>query len=127
MESLEPATAYVKAASVSTGPMVALRAETALEELLTNSVVHGSAAPDEPASVWVSVTVAGQVMTLRFEDACAEFNPLLEIDAALERTRVPVEQRRPSRNRSSPLGCDDGGGIMGWSRTLSQTIAKPPP
>lgn len=95
MESLEPATAYIKAASASTGPMVALRAETALEELLTNSVMHGSAPPDEPASVWVSVTVAGQVMTLRFEDACAEFNPLLEIDAALERTRVPVEQRRP--------------------------------
>ena len=95
MESLEPALAHLKAAAVGTEPALALRAETALEELLTNSVMHGNAAQDKHALIWLAVTTSGPALKLRFEDPFAEFDPLPEIDAAVERTRIPIDQRGP--------------------------------
>lgn len=94
MESLEPVLAHVKRAALGTEPAVALRAETALEELLSNSVVHGNTAQETTASVWLAVTASGQALELRYEDPFAEFDPLFEIDAALQRTANPLDQRR---------------------------------
>ena len=96
MESLAPALAHIKSAAFGTAPGTALRAETALEELLTNSVIHGNAAQAASASIWLAVTADGESLKLRYEDAFAEFDPLSEIGAALQRTSnpMPVEQRR---------------------------------
>lgn len=72
-----------------------LRAETALEELLTNTIVHGQP-PQLPApSVWLAATGNDNVLALRYEDACAPFDPLARIDEALRRTANPMEQRPP--------------------------------
>ncbi len=94
MESLGPALAHVKSfASVTLSP-IALRAETALEELLTNSLVHGNAAQSEEALIWLSVAAHNESLKLKFEDVFAEFDPLAEIGLALQRTAGPLEQRR---------------------------------
>jgi len=94
MESLEPMLAHVKSVASGTLSAIALRAETAVEELVTNSVVHGNAAQSEEASIWLAVAASGESLTLRFEDAFAGFDPLAEIGMALQRTAGPLEQRR---------------------------------
>ena len=94
MESLAPVLAHVKAAASGTEPSIALRAETAMEELLTNSVVHGGAAQAGPTSIWLAVAATSEALKLRYEDAFAEFDPLSEIGAALQRTSSPADQRR---------------------------------
>ena len=93
MESLAPALEHLKAASSGTEPGAALRAETALEELLTNSVVHGGAGSVAQASIWLGVSVGGDALKLRYEDACPAFDPFPAIELALEHTRNPMEQR----------------------------------
>ena len=70
-----------------------LRAETALEELLTNSIVHGRAAQVPGAAVWLAVTRSDGSLQLRYEDAFAAFDPLASIDEALRRTANPMDQR----------------------------------
>ena len=70
-----------------------LRAETALEELLTNSVVHGQAALRPAATVWLAVHGSADALNLRYEDAFAPFDPMARIDEALRRTTNPMEQR----------------------------------
>lgn len=72
-----------------------LRAETALEELLTNSIVHGQAASTPSASVWLAASAQDGGLRLRYEDAFAPFDPMASIDAALRRTANPMEQRPP--------------------------------
>jgi serine/threonine-protein kinase RsbW len=94
MASLDPALAHVKSFATGSLSAIALRAETALEELLTNSVVHGNAAQSEQALIWLSVAAHNESLKLRFEDAFAEFDPLAEIDLALQRAAGPLEQRR---------------------------------
>ena len=94
MESLDPVLAHVKSVASGTPSAIALRAETALEELLTNSVVHGNAAQSEEASIWIAAAASGEFLKLRFEDAFAQFDPLAEIDMALQRSVFPLEQRR---------------------------------
>ena len=94
MESLEPVLAHVKLAASGTLSAIALRAETALEELLTNSVVHGNTAQSEEASIWLAVAASNESLKLQFEDAFAEFDPMAEIDTALQRTAGSLEQRR---------------------------------
>jgi serine/threonine-protein kinase RsbW len=94
MESLEPALEHFKAAAQDTEPALALRAETALEELLTNSVLHGNAEQSVAARIWLGVVASAQTLGLCFEDAFAEFDPLAEIEAALQRTASPIEERR---------------------------------
>lgn len=95
MESLAPVLAHVKSAASGIPSAIALRAETALEELLTNSVVHGNSAQVATASIWLGVAAHGGSLKLRYEDAFAEFDPLSEIEAALERSSnpIPMEQR----------------------------------
>ena len=94
MDSLGPLLTHVRAASAGVEPAAVLRAETAAEELLTNSVVHGGGDDAAaPASVWLSIDAGSNVLKLRFEDAFAAFDPLPAIAQALQRTASPMEQR----------------------------------
>lgn len=93
MDSLEPALAHLKSCAIELEPALALRAETALEELLTNSVLHGSRGRTSPALMWFGAVADRQALRLRFEDAFPVFDPLAEIQAALQRAAVPVEER----------------------------------
>jgi serine/threonine-protein kinase RsbW len=93
MESLGPALALVKAASLGVEPAAALRAETVVEELLTNSVLHGGAARTGPASIWLAVTPIDEGLKLRYEDEFGAFDPMPVIAQALRRTENPMDQR----------------------------------
>lgn len=93
MESLEAMLAHVKAACSGTEPAAALRAETAVEELLTNSVVHGAAGRNTQTPVWLAVKASGEALKLRYEDAFEAFDPTSKIQQALEQTSNPIEQR----------------------------------
>lgn len=72
-----------------------LRAETALEELLTNTIVHGQAAQVPSAMVWLAAHGQEDGLHVRYEDALAAFDPMARIDEALRRTANPMEQRPP--------------------------------
>lgn len=94
MESLAPVLAHVRWVASGTPSGIALRAETALEELLTNSVVYGNTAHSEVASIWVAIAATNDSLNLRFEDAFEEFDPLAEINVTLQRTAYSLEQRK---------------------------------
>ncbi len=74
-------------------PTAQLRAETVVEELLTNSVVHGHAGDPGPASIWLAVTASGEALRLRYEDGYGAFDPMPIINEALARTSNPMDQR----------------------------------
>ena len=93
MESLEHALAHLKAASFDAEPAAALRAETAVEELLTNSVLHGGAGQPAQTMVWLSVTPSGEALKLRYEDGFAAFDPMPKISEALQQTGNPIDLR----------------------------------
>lgn len=93
MGSLNALLAHLRAMSLGTQPAAILRAETALEELLTNSVVHGDAGLAAQPSVWLGVTARAGVLSLRYEDAAAAFDPLPMIALALQRSTTPMDQR----------------------------------
>ena len=86
---------HLKTIATVTEPLIVLRAETALEELLTNSVVHGGRADTLASEIWLSAALRGPDLHLRYEDAFAAFDPMLSIDQALLRTANPLEQRPP--------------------------------
>ena len=83
LESLDAMAAHLQATVPACDAAARLRAETALEELLTNSIVHGKARLSDDA------------LHLRYEDAFAPFDPVARIDEALLRTANPMEQRPP--------------------------------
>ena len=86
----------VRTAALDVGEAPVLRAETAVEELLTNTVMHGCAAHDPPAGVWLAAAVsAGGALTLQYQDTCDAFDPKPKIAEALSRTTHPMEQRPP--------------------------------
>jgi len=68
-------------------PAPMLRAETVMEELLSNSVTHGGGVADAPASdIWLAAALNGERLLLRYEDGFAPFDPMDQIDQALRRT-----------------------------------------
>lgn len=70
-----------------------LRAETALEEMLSNSIVHGGAnALPEPV-VWIGADARLEGLLVRYEDPFAPFDPMAKLQEALHRTTHPLEQR----------------------------------
>ncbi len=77
------------------GPDALLRAETALEELLTNTVMHGQTPHDPDARVWVGVAWADGACTLAYQDTSGAFDPHPKIAEAMERTLNPMDQRPP--------------------------------
>ena len=96
MESLEAMLVVVRAAAVDVGGAPVLRAETAVEELLTNTVMHGAAAHDPQAGVWLAAAVSvGGALTLQYQDTCDAFDPKPKIAEAVSRTTHPMEQRPP--------------------------------
>lgn len=79
------------AAAVGEEPL--LRAETAIEELLTNTLVHGEAIHNPHACVWLAVTLEDGACALQYHDTQLPFDPHTQIAAALERTTNPMDQR----------------------------------
>jgi serine/threonine-protein kinase RsbW len=93
MESLPDMLRHVRQAAGTAPEDVVLRTETAVEELLTNSVVHGHAQAHPGSEVWMSVTDHGGALYLCYEDALAPFDPAGKIGEALARTANPLDQR----------------------------------
>lgn len=93
MESLGLALAHVKAAAFGAGTAAALRAETAVEELLTNSVTHGRRSPDQEDAIWLGVSASADTLQLRYEDPFDAFDPMPAIENAVRRSQLPIEQR----------------------------------
>ena len=95
MESLPALLRHVRREAGGASYAVVLRVETALEELLTNSVVHGHAAGVPGSEVRVMVTSHGGGLCLRYEDSLPAFDPSVKIGEALHRTVNPLDQRPP--------------------------------
>ncbi len=85
--------AHLKSVSTMLDPATVVRAETALEELLSNSIVHGGASALAEPVVWISADARVDGLLMRYEDAFARFDPMVKIDEALRRTTHPLEQR----------------------------------
>ncbi len=86
----------MKSVALDWGSAPLLRAETALEELLANSVAHGGALANGSASdIWLGAALIGERLQLRYEDGFAPFDPMDQIDKALRRTANTLEQRLP--------------------------------
>lgn len=96
MQSLEAMATLLKSVAPDWESEPLLRAETALEELLANSVTHGGAAAQAPdTDIWLGAALCGERLQLRYEDGFAPFDPMEQIDSALRRTTHPLEQRPP--------------------------------
>jgi len=95
LESLGAMVALLQSIKPACESTALLRAETALEELLTNSIVHGQAATNPSASIWLAAHAQDDLLHVRYEDALAAFDPIARIDEALLRTANPMEQRPP--------------------------------
>ena len=85
--------AHLKLVSSKLEATTVLRAETALEELLSNSIVHGGALAMPAPMVWLAVDVRVDGLLMRYEDPFAPFDPLVKLDEALRQTAHPLEQR----------------------------------
>lgn len=95
LESLAAMVAHLQSKARCCDSSALLRAETALEELLTNSIVHGRATQVPAAAVWLAASSSDGSLRLRYEDAFAAFDPMASIDEALLRTTNPMDQRPP--------------------------------
>lgn len=93
LESLGAMAAHLQSMAPGCESTTLLRAETALEELLTNSIVHGQAAQKPSAAVWLAADAHAGMLRVRYEDALAAFDPMAMIDEALLRDTNPLEQR----------------------------------
>jgi serine/threonine-protein kinase RsbW len=93
MESLVSMVEHLQSVAKVPDAATVLRAETALEELLSNSIVHGGALQLPQAWVWMSADARVDGVLLRYEDPFAPFDPMAKIDEALRRTASPMEQR----------------------------------
>lgn len=93
MESLSAMADQLASSAGGLDATLLLRAETALEELLSNSIAHGGAQYVEGATVGLSVTARSDGLLLCYEDSFAAFDPMAKIDEALRRTTNPMDQR----------------------------------
>lgn len=93
MESLVSMVAHFKSASLALESTTVLRAETVLEELLSNSVVHGGALALPAPVVWMSADVRVDGLLMRYEDPFAPFDPMARLDEALRQSANPLERR----------------------------------
>src|SRR5262245_28244538 len=92
MKVLPDVMAFAAAASGEAGfeGVARLFVEVIIEELFTNSVVHGYGG-DSSQPVWVSVAEENGKLSLTYEDAAPSYNPLAPAAPDLE---APVEERR---------------------------------
>ena len=93
MESLAAVLAHIAQASDGADRAMVVRAQTAVEELFSNSVLHGGPAPPQADSVWVGARLADGQLQVRIEDAFAAFDPFSQLGSALRHSELPVEQR----------------------------------
>ena len=93
MESLPALLQALRQDAAAAPEDVVLRAQTALEELLTNSVTHGHASAQTGSQVGLSVRCQGGAVYLRYEDDLAAFDPADKLREALQRTENPLDQR----------------------------------
>lgn len=93
MASFDAMAAHLRAQAEQVGSAAVLRAETVLEELLSNSIQHGAASAPAHGDVWLGATVRDGSLVVRYEDPFAPFDPMACIDAALRRTANPMDQR----------------------------------
>ena len=93
MESLVSMVAHLKLMSSALDATTVLRAETALEELLSNSIMHGGALALPAPAVWMAADVRVDGLLMRYEDPFAPFDPVAKLDEALRQTANPLEQR----------------------------------
>ena len=93
MESLVAMLELLRPHAATVGEEPLLRAETAIEELLTNTVVHGEAASNPQASVWLSVQLVDGACALQYQDKQLQFDPHARIADAMKRTANPMDQR----------------------------------
>lgn len=93
MDSLVSMVAQLKLVSSALEEATVLRAETALEELLSNSIMHGGALAMPAPVVWMAADARSDGLLMRYEDPFAPFDPLAKLDEALRRNANPLEQR----------------------------------
>ena len=93
MEYLGAALEHLEQAASGAGEAVILRAQTVVEELFSNSVLHGRLADDQASSIWIGALLADGQLQVRFEDTFPAFNPFSNVPIAEAQGRLPVEQR----------------------------------
>src|SRR6185436_10275786 len=91
MKTLPDAVAFAAAASREAGfdGVVRLFVELIIEELFTNTVMHGYGG-DSDQPVWITIAVEDGKLSLTYEDAAPPCNPLNLPAPVLE---LPVESR----------------------------------
>jgi serine/threonine-protein kinase RsbW len=94
MDSLPPAQAFVHASCRRRGIVRAdaLRLTLVLEELFTNTVVHGHRG-DSDAPVRLAITATATQLSLHFEDEAPPFDPMSLLARANAQRELPAEQR----------------------------------
>ncbi len=116
------------AATVGADRTATLRLVLVLEELFTNTVIHGYAAGSE-GPIWITLTSGPGVVDVTYEDAGPPFDPFAELQA----TRADP---RPSGERTGGLGLVLVRGLSTTARyarigprncvTLGVSIGSPP-
>jgi serine/threonine-protein kinase RsbW len=93
--SVLPATLdLVDRLSVNFDTAAVMRAQTALEELFSNTVHHGVLPSGAQAGVGIAVEVRDGVLYVHIEDECEPFDPFAALDVVWAETDLPVEDRR---------------------------------
>lgn len=93
MESLGAVLAHIAQASDGADRAMVVRAQTAVEELFSNSVLHGGPVTPQADSVWVGARLADGQLQVRIEDAFPAFDPFSQLASALRHSELAVEQR----------------------------------
>lgn len=93
MESLAAVLAHIAQVSDGADHAMVVRAQTAVEELFSNSVLHGRPATPEADSVWVGARLVDGQLQVRIEDAFPAFDPFSQLALALRNSELAVEQR----------------------------------
>jgi anti-sigma regulatory factor (Ser/Thr protein kinase) len=95
MDSLPLAMAFVETFCELHGvaPPDALRLTLIVEELFTNTIVHGHGG-DHESPVRIEVAIEPTQVALRYEDSAPPFDPLQYLREAQPDLDVPVDERR---------------------------------
>ena len=81
--------------STHTEPGLVKRAATVIEELFTNSVVHGGIAQGVSHETGLAVLESARALHIRYEDNFLPFDPFQGLDEMGDLAVVPLERRPP--------------------------------
>ena len=106
MDSLPQALAFVQASCRRrrVAPADVLRLTLVLEELFTNTVIHGYGGSGT-ADVRLAIDATVTHLSLRFEDEAPPFDPLRHLAESMPHRHLPAEQR-PIGGLGLPLVAD---------------------